>query len=76
MRISFSQSRWFPPAADRAAIPSCRIDEQRLEVPGQAVGTCFAGLLVEPVVCVGRQAAALPGLEVHDVVPIVQPPLP
>ena len=44
------------------------VDQQRLECACDGVGARLAGLLVDAVVGVGRQRAALAGLEVHDVV--------
>ena len=44
------------------------VGQQRLERPRHAVGARLAGLLVDAVVGVGGQRAALAGLEVHDVV--------
>ena len=44
-----------------------RIHQQRPEPTGHGVGPGLAGLLVEPVVGVGRKGAALACFEVHDV---------
>ena len=45
-----------------------RIDQQRLELPGHGVRARFERLLVDAVMRVGRQAGALAGFEIHDVV--------
>ncbi|MNH22026.1 hypothetical protein D3C79_818660 [compost metagenome] len=45
------------------------VDQERLEVAGHGIGAGFAGLLVDAVVGVGRQRAALAGFEVHQVLP-------
>jgi hypothetical protein len=61
----------------RADEPDHGVDQQRLERPGDGIGAGLAGLLVHAVVGAGRQRAALPGLEVHHVVPegaALQPP--
>ncbi|MCY1218751.1 hypothetical protein D9M72_307010 [compost metagenome] len=44
------------------------VDEQRLVAPRQRIGAHLAGLLVDAEVGVGRERAALAGLEVHEVV--------
>ena len=44
------------------------VDQQRLEVPRDGVGARLERLLVDAVVRVGRERAALAGLEIHDVV--------
>ena len=44
------------------------VGEERLEVPGDAVGARLERLLVHAAVRAGRQGAALSRLEVHDVV--------
>ena len=43
------------------------VDEHRVEVAGDGVGAGFEGLLVDAVVGVGGERAALAGFEVHDV---------
>ena len=45
-----------------------RIDQQRFKVAGDGVGPRLAGLLVDAVVGVGRQAAPLAGLKIHHIV--------
>ena len=44
------------------------VDEHGRELAGDGVGAGFAGLLVDSVMGVGGESAALAGLEVHDVV--------
>ena len=44
------------------------VDEHGLEAAGDGVGAGFAGLLVDAVMGVGGERAALAGFEVHDVV--------
>ena len=45
-----------------------RVDQQGFEVARHRVGAGLAGLLVHPVVRVGRECAALAGFKVHHVV--------
>ncbi len=49
--------------------PDHRVDQERLEMACHGIGAGFAGLLVDAVVGIGRQGAALAGLEVHEVLP-------
>ena len=44
------------------------VDQQRREGAGNRVGARLDGLLIDAVVCIGGQRAALAGLEIHDVV--------
>ena len=44
-----------------------RIDQQRPELPGDAIGAAFEGLLVDAVVGAGRQCRALAGFEIQRV---------
>ena len=44
------------------------VDEQRPVAPGDRVGPRLHGLLVDAVVRLGREGAALAGFEIHDVV--------
>ncbi len=44
------------------------VHQERLEVTSHRIGAGLAGLLVDAVVGVGRERAALAGLEVHQVV--------
>ena len=44
------------------------VDEHGLETAGNGVGAGLAGLLIDAVMGVGGERAALAGLEVHDVV--------
>ena len=44
------------------------IHQQRLEFACDGIGACLAGLLIQPVMRVRRERAALPGLKVHDVI--------
>ena len=44
------------------------IAQQRLEVASYPVGSGLAGLLIQSVVGIGREATALASLEIHDVV--------
>ena len=44
------------------------VDQQRAKLTRHGVGPHFQGLLVDTVVRVGRQCAALAGFEVHDIV--------
>src|SRR3974390_3730369 len=45
-----------------------RIDQQWLEAARHGISARLQCLLIHAVVCVGRQRAALPGLEIHHVV--------
>ena len=45
------------------------VHQKRLEMSGHGVGAGFAGLLIDTVVSVGREGAALAGFEIHQVVP-------
>ena len=45
-----------------------RVDQQRLELSSHRVRASFERLLIDAVMGVGRQARALPRLEIHDVV--------
>src|SRR3546814_14014499 len=56
------RSRFRPEEADD------RVHEQRREGAGDAVGARLHRLLVDAVMRVGRQRAALPRLEIHQVV--------
>ncbi|KAH2812497.1 hypothetical protein KXV85_005082, partial [Aspergillus fumigatus] len=51
------------------------VDEQRIERTGHRIGARFQRLLVHAVVGVGRQRRALPGLEIHHVLPDRAAPL-
>ena len=44
------------------------VDQQRREGAGDGVGARLDGLLIDAVMRVGGQRAALAGLEIHDVV--------
>ena len=45
-----------------------RVHQQRLEAAGHGVGAGFERLLIDAVMRLGREAGALPGLEIHHVV--------
>lgn len=44
------------------------VDQQRGEMTRYRIGARFAGLLIDAMMCVGRQTAALPGFEIHHVI--------
>ena len=44
------------------------VDEQRLVMPRQRISAGLAGLLIDAEIGIGRQCAALSGLEIHDVI--------
>src|SRR5258708_37678150 len=44
------------------------VDEKRLEGARDSVGSCFEGELIDSVMRIGRESAALAGFEVHDVI--------
>ncbi len=44
------------------------VHQQRFEFTGHGIGARFAGLLIDAVMGIGRQGAALAGLEIHQVV--------
>ena len=49
--------------------PTTVLSKKRLELAGDGVGARLERLLIDAVMGVGRERAALAGLEVHDVVP-------
>src|ERR1700675_1500752 len=53
------------------------VDEERLEDPGDAVSPGFEGQLIDTMMSLGRESAALASFEIHHVVPgPVRIPLP
>ena len=48
--------------------PTTVVDQQRIELARDRVRAHFAGLLIDAVMGIRRQRAALPGFEIHQVI--------